>query len=293
MSRRRAASRHGDPIAAPQEAAGLDDSPQPPVTRSTPPEPGGVGRQIWSLTQLAVGLVLVVGVSVGVAWGARHYALNTPRFAIHEIEVEGNVRRSERDIANAAGVEVGQNILALDADRAERLVLEDPWVREVKITRQLPNRLRIDVVERQAGAVAAIDGRLVLVTTEGEPFCELGEGDPFDLPLVTGISAELLGRDRGAAVERLQLALRAIRNYQRLPVSRIHVVQEVHVGDDGQVVLTIGKDGITLHLGHDPTPRRFLMAARVLGILAQRGQTPGIVFLDNKAHPERVVARMR
>ena len=35
------------------------------------------------------------------------------------------------------------------------------------------------------------------------------------------------------------------------------------------------------------------MAAQVLGELGAKGRTPGIVFLDNEAHPERVVVRMR
>jgi hypothetical protein len=35
------------------------------------------------------------------------------------------------------------------------------------------------------------------------------------------------------------------------------------------------------------------MAERVIGQLAAKGRVPGIVFLDNIAHPERVVVRMR
>jgi hypothetical protein len=35
------------------------------------------------------------------------------------------------------------------------------------------------------------------------------------------------------------------------------------------------------------------MAERVISELRQKGRAPGIVFLDNEAHPERVVVRMR
>jgi hypothetical protein len=35
------------------------------------------------------------------------------------------------------------------------------------------------------------------------------------------------------------------------------------------------------------------MAERVIAELAAKGRTPGLVFLDNEAHPERVVVRMR
>jgi hypothetical protein len=36
-----------------------------------------------------------------------------------------------------------------------------------------------------------------------------------------------------------------------------------------------------------------LMAERVINKLERSGKTPGIVFADNQAHPERVVVRMR
>jgi hypothetical protein len=35
------------------------------------------------------------------------------------------------------------------------------------------------------------------------------------------------------------------------------------------------------------------MAGRVVGKLARQHATPGILFLDNAAHEERVVVRMR
>ena len=297
MSRKDTTPRHGDGVEAPEEAGSvpIDESPQPPVTRSSSVDSGRGGflAGLWSLVKLGAGVGFVVGASVAVAWGAHHYALTTPRFSVLEVEVDGANRLSERRVAELGGIEIGQNIFALDTTEAERQLLKDPWVRDVRITRVLPHRLRVELTERRAGALTSIGGRLYLVTPEGEPFKVVGDGDPFDLPLVTGISASLLARDREAAVQRLRTGLRVVRDYERLPVSRIHVAQEVHVGDDGSVVLMIGKDGIALHLGKGPFEKTLAMAARVMGKLANKGQTPRIIFLDNQAHPERVVARMQ
>lgn len=297
MSAKRRAPRHGDVVAAPDEGSvAFEESPQPPVTRSTPPGApagGGLLARVWSLAKLGTGVLIVVGASVTVAWGAHHYALNTPRFAIRQVEVEGNVRLDERRVMELAALELGQNIFAVDTQKAEAQLVADPWVREVKITRELPNRLRVSLTEREAGALADIGGRLYLVTPSGEPFKVLGSGDPYDLPVVTGISAALLARDRGAVIERLQTGLRVVREYEALPIGRIHVAQEVHVADDGKVVLTVGKDGVALHLGQGPFKKPLAMAAVVMGKLAKAGQTPRIVFLDNEAHPERVVVRVK
>src|SRR5262249_4501956 len=132
-----------------------------------------------------------------------------------------------------------------------------------------------------------------LVTPEGEPFKTVESGDPSDLPVITGIDVRDLAIDRARAVERLGGAVEILREYAALPMSRVYEPQEVHLVADGTVVFTVGKRGTPLCLGAGPFRRKLRMAARVVAKLQASGQLPGIVFLDNQAHPERVVVRMR
>jgi len=76
-------------------------------------------------------------------------------------------------------------------------------------------------------------------------------------------------------------------------MSRVHPVQEVHLAASGDVSITVGKGGISIHLGKGPWRKKLLMAERVIGQMERKGKAPGIVFADNVAHPERVVVRMR
>lgn len=291
-------------IEAPAEEAFVtSESPAPGPVRaksrrasagSTPPvDQGRFLPALWSAIKLASGVLVVVAASVAVAWGAHRYALSTPRFAIRKLDIRGSRRLGQQQIEKLAGIHVGQNIFALDTTAAEHRILSDPWVKEVKITRQLPGTLRVDLSEHEARAIASIDQSLYLLTRTGEPFKQLGPGDPYDLPVVTGITADNLARDRKGAIRRIGVALDVLENYDRIPLSRTYPPQEVHLMEGGGVVLTIGKDGVTLELGHGPWRKKLLMAARVIGKLRARGQRPGIVFLDDEAHPERVVVRMR
>src|SRR5262249_48479112 len=153
----------------------------------------------------------------------------------------------------------------------------------------LPGTLRIEVAERETGALASIDDALYLVTPEGEPFKAFEDKDPSDLPVLTGVSARDFAVDRARATERLRQGLEILREYQSLPVSRTFEPEEAHLDPDGSVVLTVGKRGTTLHLGAGPFRQKLLMAARILSKLSNGGEAPGIIFLDNEAHPERVV----
>lgn len=295
---------HGSGIVAPDETFASSESPipgmvqpnsvRPAPTRDKPSrDKAGVGGWLWSGVKLASGLAVVVGASLAVAWSAHHYALSSPRFAIRSLDLVGAKRLTAEQLKAESGITLGNNIFALDTDAAERKLLEDPWISEVKLTRRLPGTLRLELTEREASAVVVLGDRLYLVTREGVPFKEIQAGDPFDLPLITGASPESLARDRTREIERIQMGLEVLRQFDRVPLSRVYPAEEVHLADAGDVTLTAGKDGVTLELGTGPWRKKLLMAEEVVGELRKKGRLPGIVFLDNQAHPERVVVRMR
>jgi cell division protein FtsQ len=242
---------------------------------------------------LGLGLALVIGTSISVAYSVRHYALTSPRFSIQEVNLIGGKRVSPEQARALAGVVLGSNVFALDTALAERKLLENPWVSEARVTRDLPRSLRIEIKEREAAALAVFSDRLYLVTADGEPFKELAAGDPADFPLITGVSVEGLSRDRPREIDRVKAGLEVLEQYGRVPLSRTQPAQEVHLADSGDVVLTAGKEAITFELGKDAYRRKLLMGEQVVGEMRRKGRSPGIVFLDNQAHPERVVVRMR
>lgn len=282
-------------VQAPAELTGVEER---PLSGAAAPSDlrrdssGGWGVIAAGL-RLILGVSVVVVVSAGVAWGTYRFALTSPRFGVERIEVEGQRQRSDVVIAGLAGIELGQNLFSVDTDAAERRLLGDPWVEEARISRELPSTLRIALKEREVGAIALIAGELYLVTKAGVPFKKRQPGDPHDFVLITGVSPENMARDKDREIERIGVGLEILRQYERIELSRAYPAQEVHLAAGGEAILTIGKNPISLHLGQDQWRKKLLMAARVIGKSAAVGQVPGIVFLDNEAHPERVVVRMR
>jgi cell division protein FtsQ len=70
-------------------------------------------------------------------------------------------------------------------------------------------------------------------------------------------------------------------------------LEELHAEKDGALVVTIGREAISLQLGQPPYRGKVEQAARVLGEVSRRKASPSVIFLDNEAHPERVVVRMK
>ena len=58
-------------------------------------------------------------------------------------------------------------------------------------------------------------------------------------------------------------------------------------------MVILGREAIALYLGLPPYRDKIEQASRVLSEVARRKAQAQVVFLDNNAHPERVVVRMR
>jgi cell division protein FtsQ len=299
--RLRARSLHGAAVSAPSEDGALAESPPPAkagprrAVRGTPSPsaPPSLGERLFAGVKVLVGLAVVVAASSAVAYSLHRYALTTTRFGVRDIDLQGAKRLSPEEVRALAGIELGKNLFAFDTRAAEEKLLRDPWVSSAHVLRKLPNTLRIEIAERDAVAVAVLGDRPFLVTSDGEPFKEVKADDPSDLPILTGVSAGDWARDRVGSEERLRTGVDLVRQYDRLGMAKVHPAEEVNLAASGYTVLTVGRQGIALELGRAPFARKLAMAAEVVGELAAKGRTPGLVFLDNEAHPERVVVRMR
>lgn len=245
------------------------------------------------IVKIVFGVGVVLAAACVVALGAYRFLTTTTRFAIERVEVQGSHRYGEGDLLALAGIARGANLFGVDLGLAEKKLTENPWIESAHVARKLPDGLSITVEELTASALASIDATLYLVTRDGRPIKPLGEGDFNDYPVVTGISGEQLASDRRLALERIASGIGLVEQYKRLPASQPFPPQEVALAADGRVNMIVGVPAITLQLGRGNFRQKLLMAARIIGNVRAKGEVPGIIFLDNEAHPERVVVRMR
>ena len=113
-NKKRAGARPGVVVDAPHETVDFlpDDSPLPSAATTTvrPPPRTKVGRalgRVGKTLQLAAGVTIVTAASIAVAWGGRRYVMQSPRFAVRTILVDGNHRRAASTVASEAAIAVG------------------------------------------------------------------------------------------------------------------------------------------------------------------------------------------
>ena len=98
-------------------------------------------------------LLCVLAVVVALTGGA------TVFFRVETVEVTGNQRYTQEEIIAASGIQMGDNLYALNKVSIDRKIRTRlPYVGELSINRALPSTIRIDVTEWEAVAQVAAPG---------------------------------------------------------------------------------------------------------------------------------------
>jgi cell division protein FtsQ len=89
-------------------------------------------------------------------------------FNVRHIIVEGNRRVSEERILELSGISSHSNILKISTRAAEKKIMQEVWLRKVRVRREFPLDITISVRERQPLAVVTTKGFFLLVDEEGK-----------------------------------------------------------------------------------------------------------------------------
>lgn len=238
-------------------------------------------------------LILVVGVGA-VALGrlVERHVRTSPAFAVHTIDLEGHVRVTREELLEAAGLAIGRNVFDVSPQLAEERLAAHPWIAEAHVRRRLPGSYEIEVRERRAVALLVL-GDVFLVAEDGAVFKRAEDGDPIDLPVITGVERERFTRDRGFRTSVLLEAVALLHDYRGAGLHRAEPIGELHVESDDGLSLYIGNDATYVRLGHGPFRAKLRRLRTVLDELGQRGARAHYVYLDNERRPDRVTVRVR
>lgn len=162
----------------------------------------------------ALGAIFAVLLTAGLCyggWEAYRWLTTAEMFQIAGVDVRGVRSVSDADIRELAGMFTGQNVFRVDLDAATRQALANPWVREVRIERSLPNRISMIFTERAPRAVLqAANGRF-LIDGEGVVMVPVPKDDAAaaGLPVIAVRDCRAVPREAvtaRAVAEALELA---------------------------------------------------------------------------------------
>jgi len=111
-------------------------------------------------------------------------------FEVKRVEVRGVNRMNELKIYEKVLGQRDQAMPRLDIAALRDELLQLSWVKDARVSRQLPDTLVVDVIERNPHAVLRRDGRLTLIDETGHPLEAVNPAKAKGLLVLTGHGAE-------------------------------------------------------------------------------------------------------
>jgi len=223
----------------------------------------------------AVGLLITVAVLTTFFVYAYNFLISRSYFEIKEISVRGLKELTEKDVLELADIKPTQNLLAINTDAVIRRVTANQWVRNVYIGKELPNKLVLEVQERNPLALVKQASDFYLMDGEGFVFKKLGKSDEVDLPIFTGIA----GKDKTKS----PLFLNTLKLLNTISGSGkytyLGTISEIHI-DDVFGLSFISDAGIYLKLGKGDFERKLGQLTLIMADLEKRGMKKGYLCID-------------
>jgi cell division protein FtsQ len=194
--------------------------------------------------------------------------LTSPLLSVARIQVNGCKHLQPESVIQQAGIHPGDNILCLDLAEISRRVSSHPWVASAVIIRDIPDAIRIEIVEREPFAL--VRGRaFYLVDPQGRAFVQAFPAEYPGLPIISGMDAASVGPGWEVPQEAMTLLSALYRDCQDyLPWRLISEIQ--YVPAMGLKLYTL-RGGIAITLGTGDYAARMARLGRVLRHLEERG----------------------
>lgn len=220
------------------------------------------------------------------------WATTSHVFSIEEILVQGNNRSDQSEINALADINQGQNIFLTDTDSIENRILKHPWVRDVIVRREVPDRLIITLREYEAAVMVSI-GSLYIADHEGSVFKRAGPEDDMSLPIISGIDSD---EGEEHLREEILRGMQMVMQWEKAGKPGDLEISQIHLNTATGVTLTVVNDddeqSLIVHIAEDDIESRLSRLSGLLAVLSERRETPKEVFLDNRTRPQWVVARV-
>lgn len=148
----------------------------------------------------AIGIATFFGVPQSAAVAAAEQ-IGKAGFRVDGIEVTGTRRMSAMTVYTAALDQQSRAMPLVDVSGVRQRLLGYPWVADAQVSRRLPDKLVINIVERVPAAVWQDHQQLTLIDKDGHLLEPVTPDQMPDLPLMIGDGANLETADYRALLD--------------------------------------------------------------------------------------------
>ena len=241
-------------------------------------------RRILSFLKGIAIITVLLGGTLGIAL--------SPLFKLEKIETEGNVKIASEEIITLSEIEVGENIFLVNNNKAINKVLKNSYIEEVKINKQLPDKIVIKVKERKATYCIEYEGKYIYINNQGY-ILELAETNA-GLPQIIFANIKAEDMEPGARLpkEKLELLGTILRIMESANGNGIgNLITIIDLTNKSNIKIVLETEGKTVYLGGTTDINTRILYVKA--ILEEEKGVPGEIILSNEIGGEKGVVFRR
>lgn len=249
-------------------------------------DPRKLRRRLRSILQFSMICLVFAGLSA-LCVSCYRTLLTSPILNVASVQVSGCEVLDPEAVIRQAQIPSGVNILSLDLHWVRQKVTNHPWIASAVISREIPDRIRIEIVERKP--VALVKGRqFYLMDHGGLCFASAAPGEYAGLPIITGFDPEILAS--GCKLPREFIVL--IEDFYQESQLRLpwKLISEIRWGENKGLSIFTVRGGIQIDLGRDNYGPKIARLEKVLRYLEEKGLHPQLRGID-LSHGNRIFVR--
>lgn len=202
------------------------------------------GRKRKKRRALRIFLKVFLLLLISCAAMAVYFGLTHDLFKIDYISVKGNVHNDKDIIILKSGVNVGDNIFLTRASKIEKNLKENPTIESVKVTKDYPNILNIEVKENYVSAYINASNGITTIDNSGK-IKQVGAGNSETSGIqIKGLadSKNTVGEDFSKDVLKVKLLL------EILTKDYYNDVSTIDFSNDKEIIIEM-KDSLKITFG--------------------------------------------
>ncbi len=110
-------------------------------------------------------------------------------FEVKRVEITGMERVDQLKVYDIVLVEKDRAMPLVDVDKIRTDLMQYGWVKDVTVSRRLPDTLSVNIIERKPAAIWQEGGRSTLIDSDGVVLQNVSASSSPDLPRLTGAGA--------------------------------------------------------------------------------------------------------
>lgn len=226
--------------------------------------------------------ILTWTILIGMLAGIFIFLCKSEMFDICNIEIVGNNQISQETILELAQINIKDNVFLTNTIKSEKRINENPYVKEVKVTRMLPDKIKIEIVEKQKVYMLQKDEGIAYINENGD-ILEISETKLDNMILLQGYTTPqeeiqpgkiLNGKDLG----RLEDLQQILKSCEKIQIK--DQIESINIQDKNDYIINLPTYRKIVYIGDTSSLATKML--RTKDILDKTMENEGKIFVNGE-----------